>query len=126
MLTDAPVLAFVATSDLDRAHAFYGDVLGLRRVETTPFASVYDGNGTTLRVTRVERVAAAPYTVLGWAVADVDGAIAALASRGVVFEQFAGVEQEDTGVWTAPDGTRIAWFRDPDGNTLSVAQFPMP
>jgi catechol 2,3-dioxygenase-like lactoylglutathione lyase family enzyme len=124
MLADEAIVAFAATADLDRAHAFYGDTLGLRRVEATPFANVYDANGTSLRVTRVERVAPAPYTVLGWDVADIEGTIAHLTARGVAFERFPGVEQDELGVWTAPGGPRIAWFRDPDANLLSLAQHP--
>jgi catechol 2,3-dioxygenase-like lactoylglutathione lyase family enzyme len=124
MLIDEAIVAFAATTDLERAHAFYGEVLGLRRVDATPFASVYDANGTSLRVTRVERVAPAPYTVLGWDVADIGATIADLTARGVAFERFPGVEQDDHGVWTAPGGARIAWFRDPDGNVLSLAQHP--
>jgi catechol 2,3-dioxygenase-like lactoylglutathione lyase family enzyme len=122
VLTDAPLVAFAATADPDRSHAFYGGVLGLRHVETSPFANVYDAAGTTLRVTRVDRVICPPYTILGWTVADLDLAVAALAGRGVSFERFAGVDQDAAGAWTAPGGARIAWFRDPDGNLLSLAE----
>jgi catechol 2,3-dioxygenase-like lactoylglutathione lyase family enzyme len=124
MLTGAPIVAFAATTDLERSHAFYAGVLGLRRVETSPFANVYDANGTALRVTRVETVAVAPYTVLGWSVGDIHAVIAALEARGVTFDRFDGVEQDTAGVWTAPGGTRVAWFRDPDDNRLSVSQAP--
>jgi catechol 2,3-dioxygenase-like lactoylglutathione lyase family enzyme len=124
MLTTAPLVAFVATTDLERSHGFYGDVLRLRRVEPSPFANVYDAQGATLRVTRVERVAAAPYTVLGWTVGDVHSRLAGLTARGVAFERFEGVDQDDAGVWTAPGGAQIAWFKDPDGNLLSLTQPP--
>jgi len=122
MLTDATIVAFAATTDLERSHVFYAGTLGLRHVATSPFANVYDANGTTLRVTRVESVAVAPYTVLGWSVRDIHAAIAGLEARGVTFDRFDGVEQDAAGVWTAPGGTRVAWFRDPDGNRLSVSQ----
>jgi catechol 2,3-dioxygenase-like lactoylglutathione lyase family enzyme len=122
MLTAAPIVAFAATTDLARAHAFYGGVLGLDHVETTAFANVYDAAGTTLRVTLVGHVQAAPYTVLGWSVRDIHAAIAALSARGVVFERFDGIEQDDDGVWTAPGGIRVAWFSDPDGNRLSLSE----
>jgi catechol 2,3-dioxygenase-like lactoylglutathione lyase family enzyme len=124
MLTDAPLIAFAATTDLETSHAFYGGVLGLRHVETTTFANVYDAGGISLRVTLVERVAAAPYTVLGWAVADIHAAIAHLRARGVSFQRFDGVDQDAPGVWTAPGGARVAWFRDPDANLLSLTQAP--
>jgi len=124
VLTAAPIVAFAATTDLARSHAFYGGALGPRHVDTTAFANVYDAHGTSLRVTLVERVAAAPYTVLGWCVPDVRAAVEGLEARGVAFERFDGVAQDDAGVWTAPGGARIAWFRDPDGNVLSLTQPP--
>ena len=122
MLSRAALVAFVASTDLERAHAFYGDVLGLRRVDASPFANVYDAGGTRLRVTRVDRVAAAPYTVLGWTVPDIRAALDDLSARGVAVERFPGVEHDDAGVWTGPGGARIAWFRDADGNMLSLTQ----
>ena len=124
MLTDAKVVAFAATTDLAHSHAFYGEVLGLTHVETTPFANVYDAGGTSLRVTLVDRRAPAPYTVLGWTVPDIAAAMEDLMSRGVAFERYAGLDQDAAGVWTAPGGARIAWFRDPDGNVLSLTQQP--
>jgi catechol 2,3-dioxygenase-like lactoylglutathione lyase family enzyme len=121
-LGDAPLVAFAATTDLTRSHAFYADLLGLAHVETTPFANVYDAAGTMLRVTLVDRVAAAPYTVLGWTVPDIAAVMEELMARGIVFERYDGVDQDPAGVWTAPSGARIAWFRDPDGNVLSLTQ----
>jgi len=122
MLIDADLIAFAATADLERSHAFYGGVLGLRRVESSSFANVYDAHRTMLRVTLVDRVVAAPYTSLGWGVPDVHAAIEVLVAAGVSFQRFESVEQDEAGVWTAPGGGRIAWFRDPDGNTLSLAE----
>ncbi len=122
MLTEATIVAFAASTDLDRAHEFYGGVLGLPCLEATPFANLYDANGTALRVTRVQQVVTAPYTVLGWSVGDIYATIAALTARGVEFARFGGVEQDEAGVWTAPGGARIAWFRDPDGSVLSLTQ----
>jgi catechol 2,3-dioxygenase-like lactoylglutathione lyase family enzyme len=124
MLSGAELVAFVATRDLDAAARFYGDVLGFEVVESTPFANVFDAGGTTLRVTRVDEVAGAAYTVLGWKVADVEAAIGALRARGVEFKRYDGLEQDEHGAWTAPGGSRIAWFADPDGNTLSLQQAP--
>ena len=118
------LVAFVATTDLARAEAFYRDVLGLRHQGTNPFASVFDANGTMLRVTLVDERAQAGYTVLGWRVDDIAATIAELTGRGVEFHRYEGMGQDGLGVWTAPDGARIAWFSDPDGNTLSLSQFP--
>lgn len=123
-LTDAPIVAFVGSIDLDRSHAFYGGVLGLRRIEATTFANVYAGGTTRLRVTGVRRVADTEYTVVGWQVPDLDAALGALTARGVAFKRFDGLDQDDAGGWTAPGGSRIAWFDDPDGNTLSLQQPP--
>jgi len=124
MLGSSDLVAFVATSDLARARAFYGVTLGLAVVEDGPFACVFDANGTALRVTPVSEVAPAPYTVLGWAVTDITATVAALAEAGVVLKRFAGMDQDHRGVWTAPRGARVAWFVDPDGNTLSVTEMP--
>lgn len=122
MLEDAALVAFVATTDLKRSHAFYGGVLGLQNLEMTPFANVYDVAGRALRVTLVEERAAAPYTVLGWEVADIAAAVASLTAGGIPMKRFDGMRQDAAGIWMAPGGARIAWFEDPDGNVLSVGQ----
>jgi len=122
MLESAQTVAFVGATDLDRAHEFYGGALGLPLVEHTELANVYDAGGTPLRVTRVEAPAGAGYTILGWVVSDIGGAVAALAAKGVAFERYPGLVQDEDGVWTAPGGSLIAWFRDPDGNILSLQE----
>jgi catechol 2,3-dioxygenase-like lactoylglutathione lyase family enzyme len=121
-LRSADLIGFVPTTDQARAREFYGTTLGLELVQESSFASAFDANGTELRVTVVEEATAAPYTVLGWRVDDIDRAIRNLASKGIEFERYDGMEQDEAGVWTAPGGTRIAWFKDPDGNTLSLQQ----
>jgi catechol 2,3-dioxygenase-like lactoylglutathione lyase family enzyme len=118
------VIAFVGVQDAARARAFYETTLGLSLVADEPSALVFDANGTVLRVSKVAKVTPAPYTVLGWKVADIRRTIEELAGRGVVFERFGFFPQDALGVWTAPDGTRVAWFKDPDGNVLSLTQFP--
>lgn len=122
MLGDAPFIAFAATARPVEARAFYADVLGLRFVEETPFAVVFEHVGTTLRLQKVESLTPAPYTTLGWEVPDIDTAIDRLVDDGVELTRYGFLEQDERGVWTAPDGTRIAWFQDPDGNTLSLTQ----
>jgi catechol 2,3-dioxygenase-like lactoylglutathione lyase family enzyme len=122
MLDGAELVAFVATTDLERSHDFYGRVLGLHHIETTPFANVYEVGGTTLRVTLVQQRTPAPYTVLGWQVADIAGTVATLTAGGIAMKRVEGIGQDETGIWTAPGGARIAWFEDPDGNVLSVGQ----
>jgi catechol 2,3-dioxygenase-like lactoylglutathione lyase family enzyme len=126
MLGTAELIAFAATADLDRAKDFYLGVLGLRAVEDTPYACVIDAAGTMLRLVPVGppgSVLVAPYTVLGWKVPDIDATVKELAARGVEFTRYDGMDQDEAGVWTAPGGDRVAWFRDPDGNTLSLTQF---
>jgi hypothetical protein len=83
---------------------------------------IFKAPGTSLRVTVVERVQPAPYTVLGWGVEDIAATIAALADHGVSFARFEGVEQDELGIWQSPSGAQVAWFKDPDGNLLSVTQ----
>ena len=122
MLGSCDLVAFVAVGDLDRAAGFYRDVLGLELVVQTPIACVVSATGTSVRVTLVDDCAPPSYTVLGWLVPDVHASVRDLTSRGVTFERFSGMGQDDDGVWTAPSGDQIAWFKDPDGNTLSVTE----
>ena len=122
MSENARLVAFVATTDLERAREFYVDMVGLVVREDTPHALVLDGHGTDLRVTPVQEKADAPYTVLGWSVDDLNGNVSALRDNGVTFWQVEGLEQDAYDAWTAPDGTRVAWFADPDGNVLSLQQ----
>ena len=123
MLDKFGVIAFVATKEPDRAKTFYRDILGLRLVTDSPFALVFDACGTMLRVSKVEKLTPAPYTVLGWKVADVHATAKSLMSEGITFERYNGMQQDEFGIWTTPDGSQVAWFKDPDGNTLSLTQF---
>jgi catechol 2,3-dioxygenase-like lactoylglutathione lyase family enzyme len=123
-LSDQSIIGFVATADPDRAKKFYRDTLGLRLVsEQMPFALVFDAHGTMLRVTVVKSVAPAGYTVLGWQVPDIVAAVKALSEAGVRFERYPGMQQDELGIWSAPGGARVAWFKDADGNTLGISQF---
>ena len=123
-LTSCNLIAFVATARPGDARSFYEGVLGLRLVADQPVALIFDANGTMLRVAKVQAVTPAPYTALGWAVLDITGAVAELAGKGVSFERFAGLDQDSAGVWASPDGAKVAWFRDPDGNLISLTEFP--
>ncbi len=125
MLGSAKVMAFVATANPDAAKRFYAETLGLRLVEDGPFALVFDSNGTMLRVQKLEpsTLVTTPYTALGWDVIDITASVRSLVERGVAFEHYNGLPQDDLGIWTTPDGSRVAWFKDPDGNTLSLTQF---
>ena len=116
----------MGTADAAVAKAFYAGTLGLHLVGEDTFALVFDVGGTRLRVSVVPDVRPAGYTVLGWTVPDIRSAVLELVQRGVVFQHFEGLEQDADGIWTAPGGARVAWFRDPDGNTLSITQFAGP
>jgi catechol 2,3-dioxygenase-like lactoylglutathione lyase family enzyme len=122
-LSDQSLIGFVATSDPDRAKKFYSDTLGLRMAsEEMPFALVFDAHGTMLRVTIVKKVIPAGYTVLGWQVPDIVAAAKALSEAGVRFERYQGMQQDELGIWSSPRGAMVAWFKDADGNTLSLSQ----
>jgi len=123
MLGTAKLMAFVATKDSARARAFYEGTLGLRLVADESFALVFDAHGTMLRVQKVAEVAVLKYTALGWEVPDIRTVIDGLAAKGVSMERFGFFSQDEAGIWTAPDGTKVAWFKDPDGNVLSLTQF---
>ena len=123
MLGSSKLIGFVGVRDAERAKAFYRDTLGLKLVmDELPFALVFDCQGTMLRVTLVREVAAAPYTVLGWAVTDITAAVSRLTAAGVQFQRYPQIQQDELGIWSAPGGARVAWFQDPDGNLLSISQ----
>jgi catechol 2,3-dioxygenase-like lactoylglutathione lyase family enzyme len=124
MLSSSSIMAFLATRDAAQSLSFFRDTLGLHLLADEPSALVFDANGTILRVTKVKHVAPVPYTVLGWRVVDIGAAVRSLAGRGVRFERFVDKEQDQSGVWISPSGANVAWFKDPDGNVLSLTQFP--
>jgi catechol 2,3-dioxygenase-like lactoylglutathione lyase family enzyme len=114
---------FLATADASRSRAFYEGLLGLTLAADEPPALVFQVGPSTLRIQKVDRVHRAPYTVLGWAVADIRQAARDLRAAGVVFERYAGMSQDADGIWHAPGGALVAWFQDPDGHVLSLTQF---
>lgn len=122
MLAHCDIIAFIATAQPEQAKIFYGEVLGLRLIEDTPFALVFDANGTMLRIQKVEMLTRAGYTALGWHVGDIREAVEMLLKRGILFDRYPGLLQDEQGIWTTPDKNKIAWFSDPDGNTLSLTQ----
>jgi catechol 2,3-dioxygenase-like lactoylglutathione lyase family enzyme len=122
VLGDAELVAFVPVRDAVAARAFYASTLGLRVLEDGPFALVLDAHGTTLRVTPVAELRPQPFTVVGWRVGDLDATVAHLTARGVRFHRYDGMDQDAAGIWQSPGGDRVAWFADPDGNTLSLTE----
>ena len=123
MLSSEKLMAFVSTTKADEARAFFRDKLGLRLLSEDGFALQFDANGTLLRVALAKTVNPAPFTVLGWDVKDLHATVTELKQAGVVFETFNFLKQDPLGIWTAPGGDQVAWFKDPDGNLLSVSHF---
>jgi len=124
MLTNSKPVILIPTVKKQEAREFYENVLGLKFRVDDGFALVFDTAGIMLRLTPVEEFTPHKFSVLGWEVDDISKSVEGLVERGVVFERydFPWMEQDEQGVWAAPDGTKVAWFKDPDGNLLSVAQ----
>jgi catechol 2,3-dioxygenase-like lactoylglutathione lyase family enzyme len=123
LLGSQELVAFVATRDPRRAKTFYRDTLGLPLLSEDQFVLVFDAAGTMLRVATVQEVAVANYTVLGWKVPDIVETAKKLQKARVSLERYAGMQQDELGIWKSPSGAMVAWFKDPDGNTLSITQF---
>ncbi len=121
MLGSIDIVAFVPTKDTEKARAFYEGVLGLRFVKDDGFAMVLDANGIKVRVAKAQ-FTPAPFTILGWQVPEIEKMVEGLQTKGVKFERFGFFEQDQLGIWTAPSGDKVAWFKDSDGNILSVSQ----
>ena len=122
MLGHTNLVAFLPTTDYAKARAFLVDVLGLGFVSQDDFALVLDANGIMLRVTKVRDHKPEQYTILGWNVKGIEDVVAQLEGRGVKFERYGFLEQDAHGVWTAPGGDKVAWFKDPDENVLSLSE----
>lgn len=122
MLGSLDIVAFVPTRDPEKARAFYVDALELRFVKDDGFALVLNANGIMVRITKVPDFTPAPFTILGWQVSDISGVVVDLQDKGVRCERFGFFKQDELGIWTAPTGDKVAWFKDPDGNMLSVSQ----
>jgi catechol 2,3-dioxygenase-like lactoylglutathione lyase family enzyme len=118
----ARAVTFVLTADRAKTMPFYANVLGLPVIAEEDFGVVFDlGGGATLRLTDIKDHKAGPHTVLGWEVPDIRAAMAELRAKGVEFAIYEGFGQDEDGVWSFKD-TRLAWFNDPEGNNLSLAQ----
>jgi catechol 2,3-dioxygenase-like lactoylglutathione lyase family enzyme len=122
-LADSELQTLVWSADIGRSEQFYSDVLRLPLVGRSHGALVYRVGRGVLRVSPVPSTEPSKHTVVGFAVADVDVVVADLISKGVAFERFPGFSHDEAGVWIAPDGTKVAWFRDPDGNLMSLVRY---
>jgi catechol 2,3-dioxygenase-like lactoylglutathione lyase family enzyme len=119
---DNPVV-FLAIANAGRSRVFYERTLGLTFVADEPPALVFRVGDRMLRIQKVDRVLAAPYTALGWAVSDIRQVVRDLRSAEITFQRYPGMNQDGDGIWQAPSGALIAWFQDPDGHVLSLTQF---
>jgi catechol 2,3-dioxygenase-like lactoylglutathione lyase family enzyme len=122
MLGSTNIVAFVPITDAEKARAFYQGVLGLRFIKDDGFAVVFEANGIMVRAAKMKEVTPAQFTILGWQVSDIENVARALQTEGVHFEIFGFFKQDTLGIWTAPTGDKVAWFKDPDGNILSISQ----
>ncbi len=122
MLEKHRLIAFIATRDGARAREFYEKTLGLKIISDDDYAIAVDANGTMLRIQKVGEFTPHPFTALGWEAPDIGAAVALLSGRGIRFERFSGMSQDARGIWRSPSGAHVAWFKDPDGNMLSLTQ----
>jgi|SRR5829696_2506860 len=126
MFASAKLQAIICTTKIEQAEQFYGGVLALPLKARSLGALVYDVGGTALRVSHVPSTSPSEHTVLGFSVPDIASAVTVLRGRGVTFERFPGFPHDEFGVVSAPDGSRVVWFRDPDSNLLSAVQYSEP
>ena len=122
MLASGKLVGFVPTKDSKRAREFYEGKLGFQFVSDDQFALVMQAGKSMIRIAKAKDFKPAQYTVMGWEVADVEAMVKWLNKRGVTFEKYPFVEDRELGIWTTPNGDKVAWFKDPDGNVLSLSQ----
>src|SRR5579885_910606 len=116
MLSSFPIKSFIPTSSLSKAKFFYGDTLGLKLLHEDNFAVEFESGGRTIRITLVKKLKAQSFTILGWDVAAIKDITVSMMKKGIKFERYRILEQDELGIWTSPNGTKVAWFKDPDGN----------
>lgn len=116
------LVGFILTTKPEQAKKFYGETLGFRFLKDDGFALVFDARGTMLRISKVKEFTPAAHTILGWEVADISATVGGLTAKGILFERYPGMPQDAQAICTFPTGDRVAWFKDPDGNVLSLSQ----
>ena len=122
MLTKNTSVSFVATCNAAAAKAFYQEKLGLKLIADEYFSLVFNLNGHTLRIAKVDELVPAAHAVLGWNSNNIEETIKDLIANGVVFKAYENMQQDKFGIWVSPSGAKVAWFNDPDGNLLSITQ----
>lgn len=122
MLAAGKLIGFVPTTDSKRSREFYEGKLGFKFVSDDQFALVMQAGESMIRIAKAGKFAPAQYTVMGWEVTDIEATVKWLNGRGVIFEKYPFVQDQKLGIWTTPNGDKVAWFKDPDGNVLSLSQ----
>jgi catechol 2,3-dioxygenase-like lactoylglutathione lyase family enzyme len=122
MLASSKIVGFVPTRDSKQARSFYEGKLGFKFISDDQFALVVQAGETMIRIAKAPKFTPAAYTVMGWEVQDIEKIVAWLKARGVVFEKYPFIQDQELGIWSTPDGSKVAWFKDPDGNVLSVSE----
>lgn len=122
MLSNEKLKAFIPTKNTENAKSFYRDTLGLKLVSENSFAMEFDSNGTKIRITKVLELEPHSFTVLGWDVENIVSTVKFLNEKNINFLRYDTLLQDELGIWVSPDGTKVAWFRDPDGNILSISE----
>ena len=123
MLSDKKLKAFIPTVEPNKAKKFYMNTLGLKLLSEDNYALEFDANGTLLRITTVEKLNPHPFTVLGWDVDNLVSLIKSLNRKWVEFERYNFFEHDNSGICTSPSGAKVAWFKYPDGNLLSLTEY---
>ena len=122
MLAASKMMGFVPTRDSAKARSFYEGVLGFQFVSDDSFALVMRAGDSLIRIAKAQDFTPARYTILGWQVSNIEEIVGWLQKRGVIFEKYPFVQDKELGIWAASNGDKVAWFKDPDGNVLSVSQ----
>lgn len=123
MLSNPSITAFLPTTQQEASKHFYANTIGLHLVSEDDYALEFEGNGVTLRITSVDLFVPHPFTVLGFKINNIQDQVKALTEKGVVFEKYSGLKQDEFGIWTSPSQAKIAWFKDPDGNLISLTEY---
>jgi catechol 2,3-dioxygenase-like lactoylglutathione lyase family enzyme len=124
MLAAGKIVGFVPTKDYDKARAFYEGKLGFEFVSLDQYALVVSVGGHKIRIAKIPNFTPLQGTLLGWEVQNIEAVVNWLKDRGVITEKYPFAQDRELGIWTTPNGDKVAWFKDPDGNILSVAQHP--
>lgn len=122
MLASAKMVGFVPTKDYDKARAFYEGKLGFQFVSLDQFALVVRVGGHNIRIAKVPNFTPLQGTILGWEVNNIEATATWLRDKGVPLEKYPFVQDRELGIWTTPNGDKVGWFKDPDGNILSISQ----